>query len=392
MASALLLWSTACSPDPKSPPTPRAVDTAALVASQVPDAVLDECHAPLRGRMDRVQATIVTADGKETRAYAAFPDRLRVQDETGQFLARGGEVLRIGGTQAASPANAAERQHVLQLRRLLDAAALGPLHRATGCRRLGAAEFELTQPDGATFRMALRPGTLLPRSLQDREGEIDLVEWQHTSATWLVAVAAVPELGNCRVRFDVGDIQWAPDFFTPPEARPAAPVQQHLTDPGVVVERQSPTPILIEAKALGQVLLPDPGDWRARAAAYAPVHAELQRQDQVIAGFPQLWQQDGARWLAAPFRRRTDGPALVAKEPWRLHEIPAGRWLVVYPPEGDLAARIAAGEGMLQTALRERDLHPRGPILSQPWLHLEEGEPDPQALAAPKVRMAVPVQ
>jgi hypothetical protein len=139
------------------------------------------------------------------------------------------------------------------------------------------------------------------------------------------------------------------------------------------------------------VRLPDPGDWAARAAAYAPLHAELERQDQSIAGFPQLWQQDGQRWLGAPFRRRSDGPALQAPGDWQVLEIAAGRWLVVHPAEGDLATRIATGERLLQDALRERGLRARGPIVSQPYLHLHEGAPSATALAAAKVRVAVPV-
>ena len=393
LAGALLLSLAACR-DAHQPavPSARAVDTAALDAATLPGVVLDECHAPLRGKMDRVEATIVLPDGQEVRAYAAFPERLRLQEASGQFLARGDEVLRIGGNQPAAAASPEERARVLQLRQLLDAAALGPLHRATGCRRTGEAEFELTQPGGDRVQMALRPGTLLPATFTDRSGTVALVEWQRTTATWLVALASTPALGACRVRFTVGDIAWANDFFSPPEARPAPAGPQQLTDPGVVVERQSATPILVDSKVLGQVLVRDPGDWAKRAAAYAPLHAELERQGQQIAGFPQLWQQDGQGWLAAPFRQRAGGPRLQAPADWTVREIAAGRWLVVYPAEGDFAARIATGERLLQAALQERGLRARGPIVAQPWLHLEEGAPDDAAIGKPKVRVAVPVQ
>lgn len=372
-------------------PVARVVDTASLDAAQLPNAVLTECHGPLRGQMDRVKATITTADGKEIGAYAAFPARFRVQDDSGQYLARGEDVLRIGGNQPAAPAAAADRTRVLELRRLVDAAALGPLHRATGCRRLGPAEFELTQPDGTSRRMTLRSQSLLPSAFHDSTGEVTLLEWRLTSATWLVTIAATPTLGPCRVQFNASDMAWSENLFEPPEVRPTPTLTQQVTDPGVVAERQSATPILVESKVFNQVVMPDPGEWPARTAAYLPLHAELERQDQMIAGFPQLWQQDGQRWLAATFRRRADGPALQAPAGWQLREIPAGRWLVVYPAEGDFAARVAAGERLLEAALRERTLRVRGPVLAQPFLHLEEGEPPPAALLSPKVRVAVPV-
>ena len=54
-------------------------------------------------------------------------------------------------------------------------------------------------------------------------------------------------------------------------------------------------------------------------------------------------------------------------------------------------ADMATGERLLEAALRERALRARGPVLAQPFLHLEEGEPTAAALASPKVRVAVPV-
>jgi hypothetical protein len=159
-----------------------------------------------------------------------------------------------------------------------------------------------------------------------------------------------------------------------------------------VVEARSPTPILVESKALQWALIADPGSWPARAAAYAPVHAELERQRQQIAGFPLLWQEGAQRWLAAPFRARADGPEFAVPAGWNVRAHDAGRWLVVYPDTGDFDARLARGTALLQEALRAMELTARGPITAQPHFHLEEAVPTADKLGAPIVRMSVPVR
>jgi hypothetical protein len=111
-----------------------------------------------------------------------------------------------------------------------------------------------------------------------------------------------------------------------------------------------------------------------------------------VAGFPILWPEDGANWLAAPFRRRANGAAFAAPTGWMIRAVPAGRWLVVYPPEGDFAARRADGERRLREALASLRLTPRGSVIVQPFLHLEEGAPSADKLAAPALRMSLPVQ
>jgi hypothetical protein len=119
------------------------------------------------------------------------------------------------------------------------------------------------------------------------------------------------------------------------------------------------------------------------------LHDELVRQDQAIAGFPVFFAENGRRWLAAPFRQRPEGGAFVPPRDWTLRDVPDSRWLVVYPPDGDLAHKVAEGERMLADALRARRATGNGPITSQPFFHLEEGEPPASKLAAPVVRIAV---
>jgi hypothetical protein len=137
------------------------------------------------------------------------------------------------------------------------------------------------------------------------------------------------------------------------------------------------------------VLLDDPGDWNQRVARYRPVHAELERQQQRIAGFPMFWRDGDVARLGVPFRRRDGGPAFAPPADWQLREQPAGKTLVVYPDTGDLAARAATGAQLLAAASRERKLTPDGPIVHQPFLHLHEGEPAAEHLQAPVVRVTV---
>lgn len=368
---------------------PRPVDTAAVPAEGLVAAVLDECHAPIRGRMQRVRALVTGPDGGERLLEAALPDRARLQAGTDRWLLADGAVRRYEG----APASEADADLVRRVVRLVDAAAFGPLYRATGCRRTGPAEFVLEQPNGGATRLALRPGTLLPASLGDGGDEVRFVDYVHPTGTWVVRVAELDGLGRCRVVFEDGGMDFPDDWFRPPSERAAPSEPRHrIAAPGVAIEPRSPVPVAIDVGALRLVVLPDPGDWPARVAAYRPVHDELVRQDQQIAGFPLLWRDGDGAWLAAPFRQRPGKAPLRVPADWRVTEVAAGRCLVVYPPDGDLDQRIAAGTTELGRALAARGLTARGPIRAQPWLHLEEGEPDAARLAAPTVRMLVAIE
>ena len=167
---------------------------------------------------------------------------------------------------------------------------------------------------------------------------------------------------------------------------PAAPkLKRPITD----VEQRSPVPIAVAARAVRWVVLPDPGDWAARALAYAPVYDELQRQDQQIAGFCGLAREGERDLLVVPFRQRTGGKPLTPPAGWQVREVPAGTSLVVYPDQGDLAQRRARGEDLLRRDLAEQGMTAAGPIVAQPFFHLHEGPPTDEQLAAPVVRMSV---
>lgn len=354
--------------------------------------------------MDRIAAAVTCADGEVLQVFAQLPHALRVASRRGLFLVRGEDVFRLG-TTPTEPAVAAppeERPRLLAVRTLLDAASFGPLHRATGCRRLAGAppQFELQQPTGAPWRVELRPDTLLPAALHCGDQKVVVLDYLRTSSTWMVQRAESAALGACSITFEIADLAWDTDFFTVPAASAATPAPPPPPAMPFVpggTEPKSATPFLKDTAAVEWVLIDDPGldaegSWAARAAAYTPVYHELERQNQAIPGFPILTTIGDRRVLAAPFRRRDGGARLQPPAGWRVHAVPAGRQLVVYPAAGDFAARVAAGERLLRETLAGQALQARGPLLVQPFFHLEEGVPPADKLAAPVVRMSLPVQ
>ncbi len=354
--------------------------------------MLDECQRPLRGRMDRVSAIVTLPDGAEYQLFAQLPDQLRVQAGSERLLLVGDRIARIDGDAAVPAADAAR---VRALRTLLDAAAFGPLQRATGCKRLGPATFALTQPAGGAVTLELRAQTLLPGALTLPGGTVRIVDYVPQPVTWIPRTVELDGLGRCRVHFVDAAVDWAEDFFRlPPEKAPKSDPGERtrVAVPGASREKRSPTPVAVDGRQSRWVVLADPGDWPGRVVAYQPVHAELERQGQLIFGFPHLWQQDGKRWLGVPFRAREGGKQFVAPAEWQIRDVPAARLLEVFPPTGDLAARIADGERLLQEAMKAQGLTAAGPITAQPYVHLDEGEPAAAKLAAPVVRLSVPLR
>lgn len=392
-------WSACRDQAVTTAPVPRPVDTASLDAAALPLAVLDECHRPLRGRMDRIAAELRLSSGTVWRVFAALPHQLRAVGPRGTFLVCDEQVWSLGESQT-SAAPAALRAELTALLPLLDAAALGPLHRAIDCRRDGAA-FVLRAADGSETRLQLRPGTLLPAAFVGRGGEVRCLDYLRTSSTWMVARAASAALGEVALTFEQADLDWREDFFTPPasaSAPPAPPPASDQTAAGQLKwtpgggEQRSAEPQLAELRAHRRVLLDDPGSWPDRTAAYREVAAELERQDQALFGFPILFESGGKPLLAVPFRPRRAERGLEPPAGWRVVEVPAGRQLVVFPPHGDLAERRAEGERLLRAALERSGLAASGPVVCQPYLHLEEGEPQAAELLAPVVRSSVPVR
>jgi hypothetical protein len=385
LARASLLALAACGEDP------RRVDTRAIADADVVDAVLGECHQPLRGRMDRISATVEVPGLGSLVVFAHLPDQVRVQRGGRGVLVLGDDV--VPAKAGDEPPTTAEASQFRMLRFLVDAAAFGPLHRATACRRVGPDRFELEAANGASCHLQLRSGSLLPAALRAGDLEAHFVDYLRTPTSWIAQVVEVNGLGRCRVHFQQFDFAWDAEMFTrPDQARDDGAPKPATLRLSLSGETRSPTPILVAGREVAWTVVPDPGSWPERVAAYRRLHAELLAQDQWVAGFPGFWRDDRQALMGAPFRQRTGGRALVRPNDWLVIEVPAGRWLIVYPPAGDLEARIAAGTRMLRDALAQQRLVARGPITAQPYFHLHEGEPAPDKLAAPTVRMAVAVE
>ncbi|MGB3970317.1 MAG: hypothetical protein WBO45_26525, partial [Planctomycetota bacterium] len=365
-----------------------------LAEADVVAAILAECHAPLRGQMDRIAASITLADGGDVRAFAELPNRLHLQSQDARFLLLGDDLHRLDG---AGTVNAADRARAAALRLVLDAAAFGPLHRATSCRRLGPATFELTtRPANTRITCTLRPGTLLPAAFAFPTGTVTIVACVPTRTTWIAQELEAAPLGRCRVTLEQAGLGWKDDLFVPPPAAAAAASPPdnalRIVAPGHETRSQSAAPVVVDGKPQHWAIVRDPGDWPARAAAYRPLAEEIARQGQQLYGFPLLFTENGAAWLAAPFRQRPDGPAFAAPKSWTVRAVPAMRWLEVHPVGGDVTAKAAAGERLLRDALAAQGLVADGPVLTQPFFHLEEGEPSAAKLADPKAKVRVVVR
>jgi hypothetical protein len=401
LATACLLAVLAgCGQPPGDAPTPtaapaqaRAVDVAEIAAADLPAAILAECHGPLMDRMRRVKVRLTLADGRQLLVQAHLPDRARVREGTRDWLVRDDVVRRMDGAAVDEP-EALLLRDALQV---VDAAAFGALHRSSGCEAVDDG-FRLRDGDGATATMTLFAGTLLPRAFTKARTTVAIEDYLHTRVSWVARTLRHARLGLCRVVFEDGGVQFPPDYFELPDAQRAngdttQPNTIRTPIPGAVVETQSATPIVVAGKATRLVVLPDPGDWQARHETYRPVIEELQLQQQRIAGFPCIFVDERSRGLlAAPFRRRDDGPEFDAPDGYWLSDVPQGRLLVVYPPEGDVEQRIATGRQQLERALANRKLTAKGPILAQPFVHLHEGPPDANRLRSAAVRVWVRIE
>ncbi|MBL8723069.1 MAG: hypothetical protein JNK49_03445, partial [Planctomycetes bacterium] len=257
--------------------------------------------------------------------------------------------------------------------------------------------FVLRDASGHETALQLRAGTLLPERFGTGDAAVACVDYLRTSSTWMVARAASSSLGTVALTFEHAGLDWRPDFFAPPEpatapaSAPTPPPQSTQWSPSGGETRPA-VPQLQELRGHSRVLLDDPGDWPRRAAAYLPVHQELERQDQTVFGFPMLLQQQGRSVLAVPFRPRNAARTFQAPAGWRIVAVPAGRQLVVFPPQGDFAARRQDGERLLHSALTAQALTATGELVCQPYLHLEDGPPTAAQLEALTVRMSVPVR
>ncbi|MCK5945051.1 MAG: hypothetical protein KAI24_23890 [Planctomycetes bacterium] len=375
--------------DTTRPQAARDVDVAAIAVADLPTAVLAECHAPLRSRMQRVKATVTLKNDRRLLVQAHLPDRARVREGPVDWLVTDDAVIRMDG----EPVSVGEATLLRRLLRIVDAAAFGPLHRAKSCAR-AADGFVLTDAAGDGHLMQLHERSLLPAAFTHDGTTVRITDYLHTPSSWVARVLHHDQLDPVRVVFEDGGVLFPADYFTAPDGdAPTTGPTIRTPIPGAQVETRSPTPIIVDGKATRLVMLADPGDWPSRHDVYRPVIEELQAQDQKIAGFPCIFVDDASRGLlAAPFRRRGDGPEFEPPDGYWLSDVPQGRLLVVYPPDGDVEARIARGRELLERALANRRLTAAGPITAQPFVHLHEQPPSPELLADVAVRVWVRIE
>jgi len=380
-------------PPQGTPKNARKVDEVA--AEQLVAAILDECHKPLRKRMQQVKIRVTLPAGRSLLVQADLPDLARITEGRRNHLWRNQTAHRLGEPDASESADEqkANREMVAPLVRIVDAAAFGPLYRAKTCTKNGD-HYVLTDAAGTKTELRLFEGTLLPRSLTCAGRTVRIDDYLRTKTTWVVNKVTHAALGTCDVFFEDGGILIPRGFFDLPSEQGSQNPDENIrvTAPGVVRERESTTPILVKGSAAKWVLIEASPDWQQRHERLLPVHEELVRQNQRIFGFPMYWQQGGKDYFAVPFRQREDGPALKAPADWQLSGSAQTKMLVVYPDTGNVAARIRTGTALLQRALTNRKLKALGPIVAQPFVHLQNGPPTEKKRNNCKVRMSVRVQ
>jgi hypothetical protein len=388
-AIACALFASCEHKDGPQQPEPRHVDTAALGAAELKDAVLQECHGQLHGELDRVSADVTLTDGTELQVFAELPDRLRVQQKGSEpEVLTGDDAFLLAAGYRATTASESERQRLHALRSLLDLALLGPLYRAERCERDGAA-LRLFLRGEQTYELTLREGTLLPQRLSGPLGTMDFRAFRPTFAWWIPEQVAFEPLGNCKLYFTGHALTWQPAFFSPPGAEPR-PAKTATFLPGFSREDRPAVPKTARNRAMQWVVVADPGDWNARADLYCQHHTVIAAQDQQDAGFATFFTENGRPMMAVPFRQQKSGPAFVVPPGWSLRELPENDVLVVFPPAGGtLQERIARGEQQLREALQASGHTAAGPVMAQPYLHLEDGTPDPKKIDSATLRMSV---
>jgi hypothetical protein len=357
--------------------------------AQIVAAVIEECHAPIKKRMQQVTASVKPSNERRIIVQADLPHLVRIYDGKQQFLLRDQSAYRMDETAIT----AEERERLQQIAKLVDAAAFGPLYRATSCRRSGD-DFVLSDQRGNKTIMRLHENSLLPSAFVYPDQLVQIGDYLRTKTTWVARWATVDPLGTCEVVFEDGGVVFDAELFQPPESAKQEPKPNRIRmpAPGNATEQEQTTPTLMAGKATQLILIADPGDWPTRHSLYQPIHDELEAQGQQIAGFPMMFEDEGKRWLAVPFRQRKRGKALIAPANWRIDSSDASRMLVVYPQNGDLHEKMQKGSQTLTRALANRNLTAIGPLVTQPFVHLHSSPPTKEKLSSCKVRVSVRIK
>lgn len=386
----------------KSPPGARRVDLSRISEQDLIAAILTECHTKLQKRMQQIKVLITIPSGRQLLVQADLPNRFRVQEGLRTYILNGTEVQRLDDGAANEPVTESEanRAMVRPLSQVVDAVAFGPLYRATNCRREGS-NFILTDATGTTTKLQLYEDTLLPSAIIYSRRQEDQTQtsvyfdgYLRTKTTWIVNKATIEPIGTCSTSFEDGGVVFATDFFKAKGSDVKADARKttRMSAPGAVRESESATPIQVVGKAMSWVVQSSGSNWSQQHKLYKPVIAELETQNQKIAGFPMIWHEGSKQFLGAPFTRRTAGKPLIPPAGWHIETSPVTSQLVVYPAKGSVEDRIRIGTAQLQRHVANRKLTMIGPIVAQPFLHLHEAVPSTNKLADCKVRMSVRIQ
>ncbi|MBK8097284.1 MAG: hypothetical protein IPK26_09260 [Planctomycetes bacterium] len=365
-----------------------------MTDADVPVAVVRACIGPLSG-LDQAAIEVTLPDGVVEKFCVRLPEAIRSQDQPAAFVVGDDAWQVMDG--AAAPLPAERRERLLALRELAEVATLGPVRRCVVCTRVAATTFSLLQPDGRTYVMTLAAGSLLPDALAVGERSHRIQEFLDTPTTHVPSAIVAPELGSCRVKITLHDAGWPGDWFARPQVAStstpsAAKATVQMPTERTVSSGQPRMPKIESVRALRWLCVADPGDWPTRAAVYRQ-HAEaVQAADQALAGFPAFFRDGDRDLMAIGFRAREGAEPYSAGAGIEVRELPAGRALVVFPRGEDFAACAANGSQLLQTAMAERKLTAAGPIVAQPYFHLQKEVPDADRLRSPTVRVSVLLQ
>jgi len=379
---------------------PRVVDVATLTASEVPALVLRECHGEIRG-MDRLAARLWLPDQTMLRLFAQLPDDIRVEFPNGDIqIVRQTDAVRIrraaDGPLETVPLASEAARRLRAVRALIDIATLGPLRRASACERIGTRSFRLLQSAGEPWEMVLREDSLLVERMVGHGYDARITEHLRTAVSWIVRALEIEPLGACVLRLDSVDFRFEDALFRPGQSNMN---QAEQTDPAtkpahplirVNQELRPTTPEIHGTNELWWLVMEDPGDWSNRAQQVQEQLALLRDQGQVLAGFTGFITEDRKRRLVIGFRQQhEDNPPYEPPDGQDVRHVPAQRVLVVFPPAGTIEERIAEGTRQLREKLSASGLSSTGPILAQPYLHLDEGLPTAERIADPVVRVSV---
>lgn len=366
-------------------------DPSVLDPATLPKVVLEHCHGTLVGSMDRVSAVATDPAGKEWQVHAQLPARLRAQQGNTVHLLVGDTFQSFAGDRRLPPDQGVEKA-LVELRTVLDAAALGPLQRTVETRRVDARSFHLKLTDGEAL-VLLRADDLRPEAFRLRGGEVHVTDWLRTTTTWIPRRLRVGNGPEWALRFQLSDVDWAPGFFEPPAgAATTANEQPAVRIAGNRPEPRPRLPVRDENRAMRWVVVDDPGTWELRAQAYREHHDLLVAAEQQIAGFPGFFTEGDQKKMSVPFRQRPDGKAFDAPVGWDVRNLPRTEVLLVFPDAGDYEQKVLRGTELLQQAVAEQGLTTIGPVVAQPYFHLQDGVPPPDKLAAPVVRVTVTIE